>query len=140
MTVSIVGKVSEVDAEQLPIRSKAYVIDYWDTLLGVIMASLPSQILNTHTNQTEIVGVDVGVAWLVLRPVLWRKSDYMIKFTLAVDTWCFCCVWETQGRRAREEVKGRGKKRRKKVEMSGCLSCLVPVRCKPCMLPCSLIQ
>lgn len=63
MIVSIAGKVSEVDAEQLPIRNQSYVIDYWDIVLGVIMAPLPSQILNTHANQTEIVGVDVGVAW-----------------------------------------------------------------------------
>lgn len=56
----------ETDAKHILIRNKAYVfnidvIDYWETVPGGY--SLPSQILNIHANQTEIVGVDVGVAW-----------------------------------------------------------------------------
>lgn len=72
------------------------------------MDSLLSQILNIHANQTEIVGVDVGVAWWMLWHVLWRKSDWMIEFALAEDR-IFLCVWEEGG----EESKGREKEGKK---------------------------
>lgn len=61
----------EADAKLIPVRNKVYVfhsdvIDYWRTVPVVIMDSLPPRILNIRANQTEIVGVDVGVAcWML---------------------------------------------------------------------------
>lgn len=56
----------KTDVKHTLIRNNAYVfnidvVDYWETVPGGY--SLPSQIINIHANQTEIVGVDVGVAW-----------------------------------------------------------------------------
>lgn len=51
------------------------------------------------------------------------------------------CVGDT-----REEIKEGGKGREKegregkKDKMPGCLPCLVHVRCKPCVVPCFLVQ
>lgn len=67
-SLKLSGKVSVGDAKHITIRNTAYVfhgdiIDYWDTVPGVIMDSLLSQILNIHASQTEIVDVDVEAAW-----------------------------------------------------------------------------